>query len=284
MYLKFPNPINTDKSVIFKDGFFCGQDYKKKILEYNNNFDGWSEDLTKLHEGSSEDGNHPIDKYSRENTLDLLGKSTENENILEIGCASGWLLRDLLEKNSQINYYGADVLKITLNKLSEKHPNIPFIIFDINQNPLKNIEFDNIIILNVLEHIKDDEKAIYEISKLVKKNGKLILEVPAHNFLFDSYDRELMHFRRYSLKRIVNLLEKNKFKIQKKIYLGSLIFVPFAIVKFFNKIFKKKKRVVADEIKYSNNLIVKILINLEKKLKKFSLPFGIRISVVAKKV
>ena len=32
------------------------------------------------------------------------------------------------------------------------------------------------------------------------------------------------------------------------------------------------------------DLIVKILINLEKKLKKFSLPFGIRISVVAKKV
>ena len=78
--------------------------------------------------------------------------------------------------------------------------------------------------LNVLEHINDDEGALREANKLLKKDGLLILEVPSGKFLFDEYDKKLLHFRRYNMKDLVEKVEKAGFKIEKKTHLGFILF------------------------------------------------------------
>lgn len=275
---KFPCPKIRNKIIYFNNGF----SNKERILEYNENLEGWTEQHTFLHEDIS-NGSHPIDIFSRSNLIKNISKNIKNKTILEIGCSSGYLIKDLKAKFKKINYVGADVLKLSLLKLSKKWKEFPFLKFDITKNPIKNIKFDNIIMLNVLEHIKDDFLAIKNTFKLLNKNGTIYIEVPAHQFLYDNYDKKLLHFRRYSIVDLEKKLKKAGYKIIKKQHLGFFCFIPFAIIKIINKIFFKNKNSIKNKIKISNNLLVKFLFDLEKKLSNFYYPFGIRCFIVAKK-
>ena len=73
--------------------------------------------------------------------------------------------------------------------------------------------FDSIFLLNVIEHIEDDDLAIKNCRYLLRPGGHLILLAPAYSWLYSSFDRQLGHFRRYSLKALSNMLTKNKFSI-----------------------------------------------------------------------
>lgn len=279
---KFTDPQNVNKFYIYKKNYFIQGKKKKKILKYNQNLEGWTEDLTAMHE-ESHGKFHPINIYSRENVIKAL-ELKNNETILEIGCSSGWLIDDLKKKFKKINYVGVDVVKKPIKKLAKKYPEIAFLIFDITKNYLKKIKFDNIIILNVLEHISNDDLALKNSKKLLKKNGKIFIEVPANRFLYDNYDKELMHFRRYQMSELLIKLKKNGYEVLKKQHLGFFCFFPFFFVKLFNKIFNKENKVAKKQIKLSNNFLVNLLIILEKKLSRIYFPIGIRCFVIAKKI
>lgn len=281
MNIKFPDPKKGIDSYIFKNNYFRKKKLKKKVLEYNTNFEGWSEELTLLHENSITKY-HPMEIFSRENLVNHL-KIKKKESVLEIGCSSGWLIDDLQKKFKKINYIGSDVIINPIKKLSKKYPNIPFLKFDILQNPLKKLKFDNVVMLNVLEHIEDDTLAIQQVFKLLKKNGKFLIEVPANQFLYDNYDKQLKHFRRYGMSDLVKKLKKNGFKIAKKQHMGFFVFFPFVLVKFLNRMFNKNNKIVEKQIKISNNFIFSWLMKIEKKLSNIYFPFGLRCFVIARR-
>ena len=282
---KFPHPKNKEKEFEFlNENFQNTSDIseKYKVLEYSDNLDGWSEDHTEMidHEIGSK---HPIDISSRSFCKFLLNKYNKFERniILEIGCSSGNLI-DEISSQKNTYYIGSDVLKKSIRKIAGKYKNVPFVVFDILKNPFPKNFCNTIIMLNVLEHIKNDTVALVEANKLLSNNGLLILEVPSGKFLFDEYDKQLMHFRRYNMSELIKKIEESGFKIESKTHLGFLIFPIFIIVKFFNKIFKSKN-VISKQANLSNNMLVKTLFYIEKKLRKFSLPFGIRCFVCARK-
>ena len=62
--------------------------------------------------------------------------------------------------------------------------------------------FDSIVALNVIEHIEDDRLAISNCRKMLNKNGRLIVLVPAVTQLYNSLDKALGHFRRYDKKSL----------------------------------------------------------------------------------
>jgi SAM-dependent methyltransferase len=66
--------------------------------------------------------------------------------------------------------------------------------------------FDTVFALNVLEHIKDDELAICNAKKLLRDGGNLVILVPAYPFLYNRFDKELEHFRRYTKKSLSALI------------------------------------------------------------------------------
>lgn len=61
-----------------------------------------------------------------------------------------------------------------------------------------NGEFDSIVCLNVLEHIRDDEDALGRFRSALGAGGRLLLLVPAHPSLYGEIDRTVAHERRYS--------------------------------------------------------------------------------------
>ena len=153
--------------------------------------------------------------YSRNNALENLIKYTndKNLNILEIGCSSGYLLKNIKNKLPDAYLVGADIVSEPLQKLGRMIPDVPLVQMDILNCPFKEEQFDVVIALNVLEHIKDDHLAMKNIYKMLKPNGIVIIEVPAGPNLYDVYDSYLMHFRRYSKNQIYNLFKKNNLNV-----------------------------------------------------------------------
>ena len=285
MIEEFPHPKNKNESFFFINGYFQNtknEHEKFKVLEYSENLEGWSEEHTEMisdHIGNQ----HPIDIASRDMCKFLLNKNNnlDHKVVLEIGCSNGNLINDVnCIKN--LKYIGSDVIKKPVKKLAEIYNENPFIIFDILKNPFSKSICDFLIMLNVLEHINDDERALNEANKLLKKDGLLILEVPSGKFLFDEYDKKLLHFRRYNMKDLIEKIEKAGFKIEKKTHLGFILFPFFSLIKIFNKLIKKKN-IVVSQANASNNFLVKTLFEIEKKLRNYSLPFGIRCFVCARK-
>lgn len=65
---------------------------------------------------------------------------------------------------------------------------------------------DSAICLNVLEHVEDDVRALRNLRARVEPGGRLIALVPAYPALFNSMDRSLGHYRRYTRRRFLETL------------------------------------------------------------------------------
>ena len=85
--------------------------------------------------------------------------------------------------------------------------------------------------LNVLEHIKDDQKTVGELYRCLKPGGRLLLYVPAFSILYSQMDRHVGHFRRYRRKPLSNLLQTVGFEVSAAYYVDSLGFLATLVYK-----------------------------------------------------
>lgn len=271
---------------------WTGHDFKignerTKVLHYSTNHAGWNDDLTSYHENAAGD-NHFIDQASRNYTLYQLKKnlvSLTKPSILEIGCSSGYMLQKLNQSFPHATLIGADVVYKPLLELS-KRLTIPLLRFDILQCPLPDNSIDAIILLNVLEHIEDDVTTLKQIYRILKPNGVLILEVPAGPHLYDAHDRICMHFRRYKLSKLCQLITKQGFTIANRSHLGTFIYPAFFLAKLWNKRLLSKPDIEQRQLmekkirRTSQNKFLSALMHMELKLGKWiAYPFGIRCMV-----
>jgi len=78
--------------------------------------------------------------------------------------------------------------------------------------------FGTVFALNVVEHIADDHLAISNCRQLLKSSGRLIILVPAYKVLYNRFDRELGHFRRYSGRGLEQLFRANGLLVLKSFH------------------------------------------------------------------
>ena len=259
------------------------------VLEYSENFAGWSDDLTTLHEEVAGDS-HPIDVASRTDSVrQLLRHLTgiKSPVILEIGCSSGFLLHKITKELPNALLVGADVVKEPLYRLAEQIPTVPLIRFDLTKCPLPATSFDAVVLLNVLEHIEDDTLALQQVFNILKPGGIAIIEVPAGPHLYDTYDKALMHFRRYSMRNLVAKLNSVGFSIERQSHLGFFVYPAFSYVKRRNQKIANTdlQAVLTKQAKStSSSILVRALMWLELILaRNLQYPFGIRCLITALK-
>ncbi|PNB53208.1 SAM-dependent methyltransferase, partial [Pseudomonas sp. FW305-130] len=58
--------------------------------------------------------------------------------------------------------------------------------------------YDLIAVLDVVEHIEDDVAALKAMGECLKPGGKILIAVPAHQWLWSAHDVVNHHHRRYS--------------------------------------------------------------------------------------
>jgi SAM-dependent methyltransferase len=149
--------------------------------------------------------------------------------ILEIGSGIGNLSIHLLEKASLLtvsdmneNYCSVLQQRLGHYKQVEGIYRLDLSVNDFEEQYASLLgKFDTVVALNVIEHIKDDRAAIRNCKKLLTENGRLVILVPAFQWLYNSLDRELKHFRRYSEKTLSAVVTGQGFVISALRYFNS---------------------------------------------------------------
>ena len=159
---------------------------------------------------------YPRRIFRKELALGLIKKYIpEHSKFLEIGCGGG----DFGITLSKIGFYGkiidfsesaAQIIKENFRKNNIK--NLQFEkkdIFDLQDKK----EFDFIVFFEVLEHLKEDRRALNKINSLLRSNGFLLISVPAKKKLWGEVDVLMGHFRRYNKDELKNILNETGFGV-----------------------------------------------------------------------
>ena len=164
----------------------------------------------------------------------FLNKKYYRNDFLEVGAGIG-SFTDNYEKNIK-NIFLTEIDENNLNILKSKYKNN--LNIKIIEKEVADIEekFNTIAHFNVLEHIKEDKKEIYNCLNKINQNGYLVILVPAHNKLYSNLDKDVGHYRRYEKSFFEKLDLKGNLIVELK-YIDCLGYLLY----YLNKIFFKNE-------------------------------------------
>jgi len=150
------------------------------------------------------------------------------QRVGEIGCGNGLLQRQVEDA------YGIPVTGFELNEVALRK-NIsrvsPLFCYDIHgRDPRFRGHFDLLLMFDVLEHIDKEFEFLQSVKYHLAKSGTLLVNVPAHQFFYSSYDRAAGHARRYSAKQLEAVAVESGFKVCLVSYWG-LPLVPLLLAR-----------------------------------------------------
>jgi methionine biosynthesis protein MetW len=149
------------------------------------------------------------------------------KKLLDVGCGNGEIFRFIKSKVSKT--YGIDSSKESIIIASKVGLIAKIVDLDFQRITFKNNYFDIVTCLDVIEHIKDPEKLLFEIHRVLKKRGKLVLSFP--NIRFFNHITDLVikgkfpltsidktkydggHIHYFTFLNIKMMLEKHRFNI-----------------------------------------------------------------------
>lgn len=102
----------------------------------------------------------------------------KDKDVLDIACGEGYG-SNLLSKVAR-TVVGIDIDKKTINEAEYKYKtnNLSFVQCEATKLLFDNNTFDVIVCFETIEHIKEYEKLIAELKRVLKKDGLLILSTP----------------------------------------------------------------------------------------------------------
>jgi SAM-dependent methyltransferase len=134
-------------------------------------------------------------------------------NVLEVGAGIGQITEALVEKSDIKQFVSIEPDSGFYAKLLEKFPGHTVVQGTIEDLP-GDRNWDAVVSINVLEHIKDDERELKNYRNHLAKNaGVLCLFVPARMEIYAELDRDFGHFRRYGRPELRQKLERAGFQI-----------------------------------------------------------------------
>ena len=147
--------------------------------------------------------------------------------VLEIGCGVGGNV-GLLSQSG--HYRGIDMYKPAIDYCSEKYPQFEFECTRVEEIPqeFKSNKFDSIYLLDVLEHINDQVAILKSAQNYLTQSGKILVTVPAFEFLWSPHDDFVHHVRRYTKAGLKKVLEDSGYKVERISYFNSILF-PLAL-------------------------------------------------------
>ena len=141
--------------------------------------------------------------------------------ILEIGCGTGHNLQ-MLARFGRVDACELDpsARALATKRLGAKvrEAKLP----DLSM--FKPGTYDLIALLDVLEHVEDDEASLRSIHGLLKPGGALLLTVPANAWMWSAHDVAHHHHRRYSKKHLAKIVRDAGFDVQLLSYFNALLF------------------------------------------------------------
>lgn len=218
----------------------------------------------------------------RRSIISTLLKNSPKGKVLDVGCGTG---ANLLLFNGMA--VGLDISSEALKFAQRRKGNLLLCQGRAEALPFKDESFEIVLALDLLEHLPDDIRGLEEMFRVLKKEGKLLVTVPAFRFLWSEHDEALSHFRRYRREELKAKLKSVGFSIEFISYVIFLPFFPIALYRLVQKLFPPKREPKTSLIilpSFLNELLYWIL-RQESKLLSWGMrfPFGVSIACRARK-
>lgn len=153
--------------------------------------------------------------------------------VLDLGCGLGGFLPSL--KSLGFDVYGAEMdFDSVLYCIKRGFPQCAQT--DSSALPFADDSFDLVTMFDAIEHIEDDHQTMAEVARVLKPGGKVIISVPAYQFLYTNNDRVAQHFRRYNRKSTRMLFEKACLDVERNTHANVLLFPIILVVVMMTKI------------------------------------------------
>jgi SAM-dependent methyltransferase len=209
--------------------------------------------------------------------------------LLEIGSGTGFVLCEIKKVFSPMKVLASDRYIEGLKYIKKLLPDVSLCQMDARNIPF-NKTLDVIALLDVLEHIDEDERVLEQVFQAIQPFGGIILTVPQHPFLWSYLDEFVGHKRRYTRKELLSKIQNVGFSIVRVTSFGTLVF-PLKLLEVCIRYVKKTLHIKDECIhivhppKFINNCI-HLLMKAENCLisRNFSFSFGSSLLIVAKRV
>ncbi len=210
-----------------------------------------------------------------------LTKTDSDVEILDLGCGTG-INFEILRKFGKVE--GIDCSPEALKFCQRRG------ITEVRQGDVENLtipenSYDAVTAFDILEHLKNDEKAIENVYRVLKPGGIFFLLSPAYQFLWSRHDEALHHYRRYVLSDMHRKLNAAGFETIKRSYCISFLFLPIVFYRLITSLWSDGQPKTSYVLLpgWLNGFFV-LLLRLEAYiLKYFNFPFGVSILCLAKK-
>ena len=153
--------------------------------------------------------------------------NTPNPRILDVGCGTGANLKMLAAYGRA---EGVDISPQAVDFCRERGLD-SVKLGAIEQLPYESGSFELVTALDVVEHLDDDVAGLREIRRVLRRDGRLLLFVPAFMFLWGVQDDVSNHRRRYTLPRLLRAAEAAGFSIEWSSYANISFFLPVLLVR-----------------------------------------------------
>ena len=157
----------------------------------------------------------------------------EDARILEIGCGTGHNF-EMLKGFGRL-----DALEVDEEARALASRRLGHAVGDAPLPGLPGIPdraYDLVALLDVLEHVDDRSESLRSIAAKLKPDGKILVTVPAYQWMWSAHDRAHHHKLRYSKKGLRRDAEAAGLRVRKLGFFNSLLFPVAAAVRLLGKL------------------------------------------------
>jgi SAM-dependent methyltransferase len=106
----------------------------------------------------------------------------------------------------------------------------------IESLPFEDERFDLLFATDVIEHLPDDGPALDELRRVAAPGARLIITVPAYNWLWSQHDTSWQHYRRYTRPRLRERVLAHGWEPAATSYFYSTMLPPVAVVRTLQRL------------------------------------------------
>lgn len=209
----------------------------------------------------------------------LLRSVPRGASVLDAGCGVGDMLHLLRDEYRVV---GVDASETAVTYCRSRGLGDSVAHGNILALPFGDGTFDAVLSLDVLYHqwVPDDLQSLKELRRVLKPGGKLLIQVPAYEWIKSGHDIGAMTARRYTAPLLLELLRAAGFSTARTAYRMTALF-PFVALK---RIIRNKEGSDMKSTSPRFNALLKCIIRVENVVARtIRLPFGLSVFGVGTK-
>lgn len=145
------------------------------------------------------------------------------DRILDVGCGSGYLTAQLAREDPTRTVRGVDINERSIAVASQRKSPAEFAVGDLFSLEIDE-PYDVVLFADVIEHFEDDVRVLGQAERFLRDDGRVLVSVPAFEWLWGPHDEHNDHERRYTKASLSAVASDAGYRVERARYtnLGPL--------------------------------------------------------------